>query len=141
MSGSFAPPDGRRACPRPSPSLALGPLCRPVSPVASRDLLTALHTNLLPRSRFAKRTANVSLAPSAAAQAAEKAAEVEAMGGSGPDPSSAGFSAVKSLGDAALPTGMVLESSSSGPSISRLEPSRWLSTDEETKETYLDMLV
>jgi len=92
------------------------------------------------KSRFAKRTANVSLAPSAAAQAAEKAAEVKAMGGGDPGPSN-GFSAVKSLGDAALPTGMVLESSSSGPSISRLEPSRWLSTDEETKETYLDMLV
>ena len=99
-----------------------------------------MRTNLVLRSRFAKRTANVSLAPSAAAQAAEKAAEVKAMGGGDPGPSS-GFSAVKSLGDAALPTGMVLESSSSGPSISRLEPSRWLSTDEETKETYLDMLV
>ena len=99
-----------------------------------------MRTNLVLRSRFAKRTANVSLAPSAAAQAAEKAAEVKAMGGGDPGPSN-GFSAVKSLGDAALPTGMVLESSSSGPSISRLEPSRWLSTDEETKETYLDMLV
>ena len=98
-----------------------------------------MHFNTFCRSRFAKRTANVSLAPSAAAQAAEKAAEVKAMGGDGPG--AANIPAVKTLDDAALPNGMVLESAPSGPSVSRLEPSRWLSTDAETKETYLDMCV